>query len=321
MTIAGQYAHTCSQTKTHTQTQTQTQTHTHTNTNTNTQTHTHKPLCGRENRPREVRNLAPHARSVVLLFGGCCGDPEVAGCVAVAVVAAAGAVRLLALWALLHYLVLYLHLIEFVLAQQSHYWHLLLLLHHCILPAASLLLDNVPLSEVNSLGFLGIGEIQQRWERMPSVQPHPTPPPSRADHINSTATRSQVREPCRSRVFLVILIWILTLATSTSCTVWGEGSTVDMHRGGADSEGSAKFHVEELQRTYESTQPCKHRKRTNKRSYQRAQRRATEHGITWYKGQWMTASQLGMPYVGHRDTPPNQKTCQLARDTDANDSQ
>ena len=89
-----------------------------------------------------------------------------------------------------------------------------------------------------------------------------------------------------------------------SSSRWGEGSTADMHSGEAASYEAAKQHVAELKETYESHQPCKHGKRTLKRSYKRAQKRATEHGITWYRGQWMTASQLGTQHEGHRSVPP-----------------
>ena len=125
------------------------------------------------------------------------------------------------------------------------------------------------------------------------------------------ATRSQLRAVKTDSCDGTILVLQQTMRYQSS-SWWGEGSTADMHSGEAASCEPAKQHVEELKETYESYQPCTHGKRTFKRSYKRAQKRAMTHGITWYRGRWMTPLQLGTQYEGHRSVPPKTKNVSVS---------
>ena len=125
------------------------------------------------------------------------------------------------------------------------------------------------------------------------------------------ATRSQFRAVKTTSCDGTVLVLTQTMTYQRS-SWWGEGSTVDMHSGEAVSFATAKPHVEELQQTFESQQPCKNRTRTFKRSYKRAQKRATEHGITWYRGQWMTPTQLGTQYKGNCSVTPKTKNVSVS---------
>ena len=125
------------------------------------------------------------------------------------------------------------------------------------------------------------------------------------------ATRSQFRAVKTDSCDGTILVLQQTMRYQSS-SWWGEGSTADMHSGEAASCEPAKQHVEELKETYESYQPCTHGKRTFKRSYKRAQKRAMTHGITWYRGRWMTPLQLGTQYEGHRSVPPKTKNVSVS---------
>ena len=124
------------------------------------------------------------------------------------------------------------------------------------------------------------------------------------------ASRSQFRGSVISILILILLNFGYTMSDGNNkdfSLAWGEGSTMDMHGGRVDASASTKHHVEELKLTYESCQSRRNRRRLFKRSFQRAQRRASTHGYTLYHGQWMTAKQLGTEYRGPSpDTPPSQ---------------
>ena len=113
---------------------------------------------------------------------------------------------------------------------------------------------------------------------------------------NKTASRSQFRGSVTSICILIFLAFGHTMNNANhraNSLTWGEGSTMDMHGGRVATEVTTKNHVEELQLTYESCQSSRNRRRMFKRSFQRAQKRASIHGFTLYQGKWMTAKQLG----------------------------
>ena len=115
---------------------------------------------------------------------------------------------------------------------------------------------------------------------------------------HKTATRSQFRGPGSFAVFrnLLFFIWILVCIH----LAWGEGCDTSMGVTKAELTQSfrpysvsAKRHGQGPRKSCESLQTD--RKRTVcKRSYRRALNRAATHGVTWYKGQLCTASQLGV---------------------------
>ena len=169
-----------------------------------------------------------------------------------------------------------------------------------------LLLDNEPLSVAGAtidIFARGVVVLGLFWITHPSCQ----------NTGETTAARSQVREPripLRGRLLFTL---ILTLLSVCSGEVGGEGYVTSMgdvraealHRDFAPRL-SAKQHGLEPQQIQESHQTGKQRA-VCKRSFLRACNRASIHGHTWYKGKIFTASQLGvnMQAPSVYTSPPN----------------
>lgn len=122
-----------------------------------------------------------------------------------------------------------------------------------------------------------------------------------------TVTRSQFRGPGSFAVFrnLLILFWVLVCIH----LAWGEGCDTSMGVMKAELNPtfrpysvSAKRHGPGPRKICESIQTDRNRT-VCKRSYRRALNRAAKHGVTWYKGQLCTASQLGVA-VHPQPVPP-----------------
>ena len=115
-----------------------------------------------------------------------------------------------------------------------------------------------------------------------------------------TAARSQFRGLHKVlRIVQIIFILIFLDGHTTSCAIRGEGCVTTMDGMRADlfsdhrnSLDSAKHHGPGPKKIYESPQTSMKRK-VCKRSFKRAVQRAERHGVTWYRGQLHTATQLG----------------------------
>lgn len=115
-----------------------------------------------------------------------------------------------------------------------------------------------------------------------------------------TAARSQFRGLHKVlRIVQIIFILIFLDGHTTSCAIRGEGCVITMDGMRADlfsdhrnSLDSAKHHGPGPKKIYESPQTSMKRK-VCKRSFKRAVQRAERHGVTWYRGQLHTATQLG----------------------------
>lgn len=113
----------------------------------------------------------------------------------------------------------------------------------------------------------------------------------RTDLLFLTATRSQFREPGFLLRFWCFLVFFLV--NYRIFLAWGEGSDRVMAVSEGVLHGTPNAHDVEPRMIFESRQISNHRK-VGKRSFQRACKRASLHGITWYKGHWYTAQQLGV---------------------------
>lgn len=132
------------------------------------------------------------------------------------------------------------------------------------------------------------------------------PPFLRTVPTFQTATRSQFRELGHTPRFWCF--FVLFLVNFGTILTWGEGSDRVM----AVSEGvpfrTPNAHDVEPRMIFESRQISNHRT-VGKRSFHRACKRASIHGITWYKGSWYTAKQLGVQMCSN---PPNQLPLNVA---------
>ena len=114
----------------------------------------------------------------------------------------------------------------------------------------------------------------------------------------TTAARSQFRGPGLTLLFRYLLISICVILGIY--LAWGEGCDTSMGVMKAELttsfrhySDSAKRHGLGPRKICESIQTDRNRT-VCKRSYRRALNRAEKHGVTWYKGQLCTASQLGV---------------------------
>ena len=115
-----------------------------------------------------------------------------------------------------------------------------------------------------------------------------------------TAARSQFRGLHKVlRIVQSIFILIFLDGHTTSCAIRGEGCVITMDGMRADlfsdhrnSLDSAEHHGPGPKKIYDSPQTSMKRK-VCKRSFKRAVQRAERHGVTWYRGQLHTATQLG----------------------------
>lgn len=113
-----------------------------------------------------------------------------------------------------------------------------------------------------------------------------------------TATRSQVRELKQpTGVFFLRWLALGLLLFGGFTSAGGEGFVVGMHNEGAEMTFSAKEHAEEPHEVFAPYQARKNSSGTGKRSFHRAQRRAAQHGYTWWKGHLHTAKQLGTQFA------------------------
>ena len=162
-----------------------------------------------------------------------------------------------------------------------------------------LLLDNAPLSfdwiwdTIFPLGFLTT-----------SIR-HPDISASRT-RLTSTTSRSQFR----GQKYCLSACIALTLAFGQpsyhcSASAGGEGFVVGMRNEGTEFAYSVKAHAEEPHVVFAPNQATRRSSGTGKRSFLRAQRRASQHGYTWWRGKLFSAKQLGTQTTDIEDTQPS----------------
>ena len=176
--------------------------------------------------------------------------------------------------------------------------HLNLAWHFLFGFSFQLLLDKAPLSfdwiwdTIFPLGFLTT-----------SIR-HPAISASRT-RLTSTTTRSQFRgqKYCLS-VCIALALALGQFSLHCSASAGGEGFVVGMRNEGTESY-SVKAHAEEPHVVFAPNQATRRSSGTGKRSFQRAQRRASQHGYTWWRGKLFSAKQLGTQTTGIEDIHPH----------------